>query len=888
MTTRDSGEGDSDAERTRIGLASWPAAGDPDATVVNTRTMPTAPPPARSGDSPPPARDDEKTRPLRRDDATRPVRRDDATRPVRRHDATRPIKAPPMPDDGATRLEAVDFGGAPVPIATEPSKPPAPQAAHVPVPPLNNSPGALALPAGFVLHEYRIDSVLGQGGFGITYLATDVNLNQRVAIKEYLPEEIAFRKSGQTVSAHSSRHRDRYKSGLDSFLVEGRTLASFRHPNIVRVARFFEAHQTAYMVLEYERGAPLKTWWPKHADMAEKDLAALLQPLLDGLAVVHAAGFLHRDIKPDNIQVRKDDGSLVLLDFGSARQAVGAGATVGEGSADVAVTPGYAPIEQYQDGEQGPWTDIYALGATLYWMLGGGKPVDAMDRLMAGPGKDPLRPIAEVVEQRGLAGRYSKSFLDAIDWALRLQPEARPRDVESWRAKLFSAHAASLGLQEALRAGEIAAHPIDTSRRIGRRLLNALQIVVRPGGWPLALKLSLVMALAALLPMVITGYVNLKSSVATVSAAELANLELLARSTAGRMAQLISDSQHLAKAFATDGDFVDYLVGATAGQDKDNIRARLESLAASNPDIHLVMLMDARGTAVLSSDKDVTGKNFAFREYFKAAMRGQPHRTGMVVGAVAGQAGMFFSYPVVGGPADEPIGAVVLRIRGSSFDTILKDVRHGERLTPFMVDGDGVLIAHPDAKQLYKSLVPLPAAKLAEIRADQRFRRDRIDSLDMPELAKGLLAAREQGHVEYRSTITKQAEVAGFAPVQGNDFVVGVSESRAAFEAPLNALFHRLLISVGLVGLLFVGLALWIARRIVRPIKELTGAVDALKTGDYARATVKVPGRDELGQLARTFNVLIDVLRQRERERNRPPRPASPPTTPPSPSAGKD
>ena len=732
-------------------------------------------------------------------------------------------------------------------------------------PPLPQAAASLALPPGFRLHEYRIDKVLGQGGFGITYLATDVNLNSRVAIKEYLPEEIAFRKNGQTVSAHSSRHQDRYRSGLDSFLIEGRTLASFRHPNIVRVARFFEAHQTAYMVLEYERGSPLKAWWPSHSGMAEKDLVLLLQPLLDGLSVVHAAGFLHRDIKPDNVQVRRSDGSLVLLDFGSARQAVGSGSASED---DVAVTPGYAPIEQYQDGVQGAWTDIYAMGATLYWMLTGTKPPDSMERLAAGR-QDPLGPIAESVP----SDRYSASFLKAIDWALKLEPAERPQDIEAWRTMLFAAHASSLGLQEALRAGDgLDGERGSAANKLGRRLLRALRRAVSPGSWPLALKLSLALVGAALLPMLSTGYYNLQNTLTSVSAGELRNLELLAHSTAGRMAQLIGDSQHLARALGTDPDFVAFLSGVP-GHDKTQVEQKMQTLVAANPDVHLMMLMDRSGTAVISSDPAVAGRNFAFREYFKAAMRGEPYTTGIVVGAVAGAAGMFYAYPVF--DADrQAIGAVVLRIRASSFDAILTDVRQGAaQLTPFLVDGDGVVIGHPNPKALYASLAPLPAAKLAEIKADQRFRRDTIASLGMPALAAAVVGATSQGNFAYHSTLTQSEEVLGYAPVQTRDssnrWVVGVSEPRMSFEAPLNRLFQRLLWSVGLVGLLFFALALWFTGRIVRPIKSLTRAVDALKAGDYAKATVKVESRDEIGQLTRTFNVLIDVLRQRERERRK-------------------
>ncbi|RZL00514.1 MAG: HAMP domain-containing protein [Rubrivivax sp.] len=771
-------------------------------------------------------------------------------------DPDKTVVAPACPkDDDLTVIDPLWLQKA----ATVPVPPPMPVPQRSPQAQAAGS--ALALPPGFRLHEYRIDRVLGQGGFGITYLATDVNLNSRVAIKEYLPEEIAFRSSGKTVSAHSTRHRERYQNGLDSFLIEGRTLATFRHPNIVRVARFFEAHQTAYMVLEYERGSPLKDWWPKHAHQGEKELSLLLQPLLDGLSVVHAAGFLHRDIKPDNIQVRQSDGSLVLLDFGSARQAVGASE-----QADIAVTPGYAPIEQYEDGHQGAWTDIYAFGATLYWLVTGKKPPDALDRQMAP--QDPLVPATQAGQ-----GRYSPQFLGAIDWALQLDPTQRPQDIASWRRALFAAHAASMGLQEALRADD-ASHHLDlpgwalikkSPRLLKARLGVYLRGVLSPASWPLALKMTLAMVLTALMPMMITAYYNLNASLATVSASELQNLEQLARSTAGRLSQLINDSQSLARAMGSDADFRYFLSQPVAAR-QPAIKAKVDALVGANPDILLVMVMDTQGTAVVSSDASVMGRNFKFRDYFKAAMAGRPHTTGIAVGAVTGTAGVFFAHPVF----DEQrtvIGAVVLRLRASAIVSILNEVQEGSMREPFLVDGDGVLIYHPDADMLYSSLADLPAAKLAEIRADQRFGHARVNSLRMPELAGVVVGAQHLGHVRYHSTVSRESEIAGYAPVLGHDWVVGVSESEKDFEAPLTRLYTQLAWSVGLVGLLFTGLALLFARSIVQPIRALTRAAHALKNGDYAKASLTVKSRDEIGHLSRTFNVLIDVLRQRERER---------------------
>src|SRR4051812_23697400 len=210
-----------------------------------------------------------------------------------------------------------------------------------------------ALPAGYGLQEYRIERLLGVGGFGLTYLARDENLNLQVALKEYLPGEISLRTADQSITPSSKETAESFAWGKRRFLDESRTLASFRHPNIVRVMRFFEANGSAYMVMEYVEGDALPDWIKPRRPLDQAQIAALVAPLLDGLEVVHAAGYMHRDIKPGNIYIR-NDGSPVLLDFGSARQT--------NQELTAIVTPGYAPFEQYHSqGKQGPWSDLYAL-----------------------------------------------------------------------------------------------------------------------------------------------------------------------------------------------------------------------------------------------------------------------------------------------------------------------------------------------------------------------------------------------------------------------------------------------------------------------------------------------------------------------------------------------
>jgi len=289
-----------------------------------------------------------------------------------------------------------------------------------------------ALPDGYKLHWYEIHAILGRGGFGITYLALDTNLNHEVAIKEFLPTDLAMRASDSSIHPISDEHTDTFGWGLNRFITEAQTLAQFRHPNIVLVHSVFEANGTAYMVMEYEKGESLDQAYTSNRLNTEADLLALLYPLMDGLERIHESGFVHRDIKPKNIYLR-DDGRPVLLDFGSARQALG----VETRTLTTLVSPGYAPFEQYnatrESDKQGPWTDIYALGATIYRGMSGKSPVDALSRANAKleGSKDVLEPAVELGKDK-----FSHRFLEAIDHALCFAPEQRPQAIAEWRAML--------------------------------------------------------------------------------------------------------------------------------------------------------------------------------------------------------------------------------------------------------------------------------------------------------------------------------------------------------------------------------------------------------------------------------------------------------------------
>lgn len=282
------------------------------------------------------------------------------------------------------------------------------------------------LPIGYNLHWYEILAVLGRGAYGITYLALDTNLHRQVALKEYLPVDFAQRQDNDTVQALNPSQEELYQWGLQRFLLEARTLARFSHSNIVRVHSVFEHNNTAYMAMEYEEGENLAAIAAKVSPFSESQLLDIFIPIIDGLSLVHQAGFIHRDIKPSNIYIRSDDTS-VLLDFGSARRTLSNRVQ----SHTSLVTAGYAPFEQYDESNdvQNACSDIYALGASLYFCVTGKKPCSALKRgaaLLEGK-EDLYEPLTKIRYPD-----YSEHFLQAINQALQFHGKDRPQDTLLW------------------------------------------------------------------------------------------------------------------------------------------------------------------------------------------------------------------------------------------------------------------------------------------------------------------------------------------------------------------------------------------------------------------------------------------------------------------------
>lgn len=285
-----------------------------------------------------------------------------------------------------------------------------------------------ALPVGSMIQEFQVEDVLGVGSFGIVYRARNIYFDEVVAIKEFLPSQLARRLDSSTVRPSSVENRAVYEWGIKKFVNEAKLLWELSQPaphrSIICVSRFHEANGTAYMVMDYEKGEALSDWLRRSNTLTQAELEQVLYPLLEGLELVHAKEVFHRDIKPPNILVRPD-GSPVLIDFGAARWQA-----ANDGSSLVSIlTPEYAAPEQsYAGGEIGPWTDIYALAATAYRAITGNTPAPASERVLTGK--------YDAARDAQTNGAYSAGFLDAVDLGLELRPQERPQSAAEWRALL--------------------------------------------------------------------------------------------------------------------------------------------------------------------------------------------------------------------------------------------------------------------------------------------------------------------------------------------------------------------------------------------------------------------------------------------------------------------
>ncbi|MCG7899887.1 MAG: serine/threonine protein kinase [Candidatus Thiodiazotropha lotti] len=272
-----------------------------------------------------------------------------------------------------------------------------------------------SMPEGTEIDCYVIMKVVASGGFSLIYLAEDEDTQDEVIIKEFLPKKLARRASNGKVMPLEEKQVDNFNRSLRLFYQEAKVLASLRHPNIVQVRGFFLANNTGYLVMDHERGKNLASYIKKRSgSLSTRFIMTVFPPILDALSQIHSRNLLHLDIKPSNIHLRTG-GNPLLLDFGAVHEVRNEGTRTGR-----VVTTGFSPVEQYyQSGNVGPWSDVYAIGASMRACLDGKAPPSAIER----HAKEKLKPAARIYRRR-----YPAAMLEAIDWAMEIGYEKRPQN----------------------------------------------------------------------------------------------------------------------------------------------------------------------------------------------------------------------------------------------------------------------------------------------------------------------------------------------------------------------------------------------------------------------------------------------------------------------------
>jgi len=351
-----------------------------------------------------------------------------------------------------------------------------------------------------------------------------------------------------------------------------------------------------------------------------------------------------------------------------------------------------------------------------------------------------------------------------------------------------------------------------------------------------------------------TTYGELQSEMLQDSAARIAN----------RLSQLIADTGRLNTFLALNPDLAE-LLATRSRKDADKVLATLHRVIVANRDVELIMLMDRSGNVMTSTDPDLIGRNFGFREYFKLAIQGRPHVTGLVVGAASGNTGVYFSHPVTIGDGTV-VGAFVTKIVAKAFVTVIEAERKSKAQTAFLLDSEGVVVHHPSYDWMFHSIMPLSEKAQASILADRRFRLPRVESLDIPSLHEAVMTYRSAGSVRWWSPGTDQYERAGYAQVPEHNWTVIVS-SEERFLALGQLRLERIMLAGAGAALLTFGLAFVLLLLMIRPLRGIGAVARRVTRGDY-RGAAAASGPGELGEIAGALNFAAEELHRRQREQD--------------------
>ena len=391
-----------------------------------------------------------------------------------------------------------------------------------------------------------------------------------------------------------------------------------------------------------------------------------------------------------------------------------------------------------------------------------------------------------------------------------------------------------------------------------------------PPAWSIRTKLSVALLCVALIPMSFTAYYNLQQSLESAQNSEYRKLELLATSNASRLDQLIIDIQRVVVQVSTERNVVGFLASTTPknqGAFRPSMQRTLDNVFRSNPDYDAVYLMDREGRCLAATDPTFIGQNYGLREYFRQAIQGRPYVSSILVGETTGRPGLYFSSPVRS-DSGKILGVAVLKIKGEEIWAIVNALQVGSEGNAFLIDQQGVVISHPDKSLLYHSLVPLPPETHKQVVTDRFYGLDKIESLNLPDLAAVMMRAKEPDHTSYYSPLEQTHQMVGFAPLDVQPWVLGVNKPKAQFAAPLNYLVWQNSRSVLAVGAIAAILALLLARSIARPIRALTKAAQALEQDNFEPQELALASRsqDDIGQLVRVFLQMAEHVKAREQK----------------------
>ncbi len=398
--------------------------------------------------------------------------------------------------------------------------------------------------------------------------------------------------------------------------------------------------------------------------------------------------------------------------------------------------------------------------------------------------------------------------------------------------------------------------------------IKQLHRLFYPPAWSIGIKLSVALLSVALIPMSLTTYNNLQQNLKSAKDSEYRKLELSATSNASRLDQLLTDIQRVAVQVSTDKDVIRFLASVPEKQTavRTSMQRSLDNIFRSNPDYDVVYIVDKNGQCQGATDPTFVGQNYAFREYFRKALLGRSNVSSILLGATSGRPGIYFSNPVRS-ENGEIVGVAVLKIKGEDIWGIVNKLQAGSQSYAFLIDENGVIISHLDKSLLYHSLTRLPPEKLSSIASDRRYGLKQIQSLEIPELAKSMVGAKEPGHTSYYLPHDQTHQILGFAPLEHEPWVLGVNKPIEQFAAPLNNLIWQNSRNLLAVGAITTIIALLLARSIAKPIRALTNAAQAIfeqKDFDSQELAQASRGPDDIGQLVCVFLKMAEDVKERE------------------------